>query len=198
MAGVRVGYVRISTGDQHLENQKSLIQADKFFEDTFTGTTLDRPGFKSMMEYIREGDVLICYSTDRLSRTFSDLIKVVQDLLDKGVKIEFVKEGWKFQNKLASHELLLLSILGICAQFEITQLAERRAIGIKKAREQKGKYTGRKPKFTPDIYKEIVRMHNMKIKKKYIAKSLGVSVATVYNYIGMGGEYKKYKQPIPI
>lgn len=193
MSGVRVGYIRVSTDDQELANQRQLVQADRFFEDVYTGKNMQRPGFERMKEFLREGDTLICYSTDRLARSVVDLLRTVKEFLDRKITIEFIKEGWKFKDGLSSTEQLLLSILGICSEFEMNQLKERRAIGIQRAKAE-GKYKGRKPKFTPDIYKEILRMNEMGIKKRYIAKSLCISPATVYNYISMNGEYKGYKK----
>lgn len=60
-----VGYARVSSVDQNLDRQLVQLKAEnveKLFIDKVSGKNLDRPGFSAMMEYVREGDVLVICS----------------------------------------------------------------------------------------------------------------------------------------
>ena len=87
-----VGYARVSSVDQHLDRQLAQLKdehVEKFFVDKVSGKNLDRPGFAAMMEYVREGDVLVICSMDRLARSLMDLLNVTRTLQNKGVTVRF-------------------------------------------------------------------------------------------------------------
>lgn len=62
-----IGYIRVSTTQQHTDRQLADVQLDKVFEDKASGKNTDRPEFKKLMEYVREGDIIHVHSIDRLS-----------------------------------------------------------------------------------------------------------------------------------
>lgn len=187
MAGIRVGYVRVSTNDQTLEIQKNALNVDKFFEDVWSGKDCDRPGFKALMEFLRDGDTLVVHRLDRLSRKLSDLLNTVNDLLNKNIQIEFVHEKIFLGPSPSPMQILFLGILGAFAEFERNVIDERRAAGIAFAR-SKGVYKGRKPRFTQDMLRQMEEMKSKGAEIKLIAKYLGISRTSVYNYL-------KYKGP---
>ena len=71
--GKRVGYKRVSTLDQSAERQLTGEELDKVFEDKVSGKDTNRPQLQRMLEYVREGDVLVVHSLDRLARNLVDL-----------------------------------------------------------------------------------------------------------------------------
>jgi hypothetical protein len=90
MVGQRLGYIRVSTLDQHTERQLEGIEVDKTFLDKASGKDTKRPQLDLLMRFVRSGDTVIVHSMDRLARNLDDLRRIVQTLTGKGVKIEFV------------------------------------------------------------------------------------------------------------
>jgi DNA invertase Pin-like site-specific DNA recombinase len=96
MSGQRIGYIRVSTLDQHTERQLDGIELDKTFTDKASGKDTKRPQLELMMGFVRSGDTAIVHSMDRLARNLDDLRRIVQILTGKGVHIEFIKEHLTF------------------------------------------------------------------------------------------------------
>jgi DNA invertase Pin-like site-specific DNA recombinase len=90
--GKRVGYIRVSSVDQNTERQLEGVLVDKRFTDKASGKDTKRPQLQTAMEYLRDGDVLVVHSMDRIARNLDDLRKVVSDFTARGVMVEFVKE----------------------------------------------------------------------------------------------------------
>ena len=187
MPGMKVGYIRVSTPEQHPERQMAEMKADKFFVDIYTGKTIERPKFQEMMNFVREGDTLIVHSLDRLSRNLNDLRNTVMQLVEKGVTIEFVTEKMIFDKTPNSFGLLLLSMMGAFAEFERSITRERCMSGIANARAKGIKCGGRKSRFTPEILEKIERMRSLGREWDEIAKYVGLSRATVCNYFVLKG-----------
>jgi len=102
MNGQRIGYIRVSTFDQHTERQLEDIEIDKTFLDKASGKDTKRPQLDQLMSFVRSGDTVFVHSMDRLARNLNDLRRIVQTLTDKGVRIEFVKEHLAFTGELQS------------------------------------------------------------------------------------------------
>jgi DNA invertase Pin-like site-specific DNA recombinase len=146
--GQIVGYRRVSSADQNLERQLEGIKIDRMFEDKLSGKNTDRPALTEMLAYVRPGDTVVCWSMDRLARNLDDLRKLVHGLVERGVKVQFVKESMVYTpEKTNSMSTLLLSIMGSFAEFERSLILERQREGIAVARKSMT-YTGRKPTLT--------------------------------------------------
>jgi len=91
--GQRVGYLRVSTVDQNTDRQLDGIALDKVFTDKASGKDTNRPELTRALEYVREGDILVVHSMDRLARNLEDLRRIVRELTGRGVRVEFVKEA---------------------------------------------------------------------------------------------------------
>jgi DNA invertase Pin-like site-specific DNA recombinase len=68
MLGQRIGYIRVSTFDQHTERQLDGIEVDKAFTNKASGKDTKRPQLELLMSFVRSGDTVIVHSTDRLAR----------------------------------------------------------------------------------------------------------------------------------
>ena len=69
--GTRVGYTRVSTVAQTLDQQNTALAAagvTKTFSDTMSGAKDDRPGLAALMQYVRQGDTVVVWKLDRLGR----------------------------------------------------------------------------------------------------------------------------------
>ncbi|MFI7885384.1 recombinase family protein [Pseudomonas juntendi] len=138
----RVGYIRVSSMDQNVDRQLDGITLDKVFTEKLSGATTDRPQLQAMLDYVREGDVILVHSIDRLARSLADLLKLVEDLTKRGVHVRFNKEQLEFTGEDNPTQHLMLSMMGAVAQFERAMIKERQREGIAKAKER-GVYKGR-------------------------------------------------------
>ncbi len=175
----RVGYIRVSTLDQNTERQLDGVTLDKTFTDRASGKDTARPELQQALEYLREGDVLVVHSMDRLARNLDDLRKIVLDLTRRGVPVEFIKERLTFTGEDSPMSMLLLSVMGAFAEFERALLKERQREGIALA-QRKGLYKGRKPSLTPERIQELRDRIQAGEKKAELARTFGISRQTLY------------------
>jgi DNA invertase Pin-like site-specific DNA recombinase len=80
MPGQRIGYIRVSSLDQHVERQLEGIEVDKTFIDKASGKDTKRPQLELLMSFVRTGDTVVVHSMDRLARNLDDLRRIVQTL----------------------------------------------------------------------------------------------------------------------
>ena len=179
----RVGYRRVSSVDQSTERQLEGIQLDKVFTDKASGKDTNRPQLQAALEYLREGDLLLAHSMDRLARSLDGLRKIVLDLTSRGVHVQFVKENLTFTGEDSPMSNLLLSLLGAVAEFERSLIRERQREGIELAK-KKGVYKGRKPSLTKVQVAEIRKRVKAGEKKAALAAEFRISRQTLYSAIG--------------
>lgn len=179
--GKRVGYIRVSSVDQNTGRQLEGLQLDKTFTDKASGKDVKRPQLQAALDYLRDGDVLVVHSLDRLCRNLDDLRRIVTDLTGRGVQVQFMKESLLFTGEDSAMSKLLLSVMGAFAEFERALLKERQREGIAIAKKA-GVYRGRKPSLTPDRVKELRARIAGGEKKAGLAREFGISRETLYQY----------------
>ena len=182
MKGQRIGYVRVSAFEQNVDRQLDGIVLDRIFTDRASGKDTGRPQLESMLSFLREGDTLIVHSMDRLARNLDDLRKLVQSLTRQGIRIEFVKESLSFTGEDSPMANLMLSVMGAFAEFERALIRERQREGIALAK-QRGAYRGRKKMLSGERVAELVRRVADGEKKSVIARDMGISRETLYQYL---------------
>lgn len=187
MSGQRVGYVRVSSIDQNTQRQTENMRVDHLFIDRTSGKDVRRPELEKMLSYVREGDTLVVYSIDRLARNLIDLRALVQDLISRGIQVEFIKEHLSFSNNPAPTEALILSLMGSFAEFERNILLERQREGIALAK-ARGAYKGRKKSLSSEQVETAKQKVQMGVAVAKVARELGVSRQTLYRYIETGAE----------
>ena len=186
MQGQRIGYVRVSSLDQNPGRQLELVRADKVFVDMASGKDIRRPQLEALLDFVREGDVVAVHSMDRLARNLDDLRRLVQGLVRRGVRVEFVKEGLHFTGEDSPMAQLLLSVMGAFAEFERALIRERQREGIALAK-LRGAYRGRKKKLSAEQGAELRRRAAAGENKAQLAREFGVSRETLYQYLKTGG-----------
>ena len=134
-----------------------------------------------MLRFVRKGDEVVVHSMDRLARNLADLLKLVEDLTGKGVKVRFCKESLTFTGEDSPMATLILSIIGAVASFERSMTLERQREGIALAK-VKGVYKGGKPKLSPGQVAQIVERSKAGEKKATLAREFGISRETLYAY----------------
>jgi DNA invertase Pin-like site-specific DNA recombinase len=156
MPGQRIGYIRVSSFDQNPERQLEQVPLDRVFTDKASGKDMQRPELDRLLTFVREGDMVIVHSMDRLARNLDDLRRLVQSLTKRGVAVQFLKENMTFTGEDTPMANLMLSVMGAFAEFERALIKERQREGIALAK-QRGVYTGRKRALSPAQVAELRR-----------------------------------------
>jgi len=180
MVGALVGYGRTSTVEQEagLAAQVTELQAigcAKVFSENVSSVDAQRPPLRAALDWCREGDIFVVTRPDRLARSVTDLLKIVEDLQGRGVAIRILSMGI---NTGTATGTLILQVLGAVSQFERSVMLERQRAGIAKAKAE-GKYQGRAPTArikTP----EVLRMKAEGKTVAEIAQAVGISRASIY------------------
>lgn len=185
ISGQKVGYARVSSHDQNLDRQIAQLKAEKvftYYTDKRSGGSRERPGLEEAMRYVRAGDQLIFTSMDRCARSLIDLHSIVDELVQRGVSVKFLKEGQTYSKDSTPIAKLMLGLLGSIAEFERTITRERQAEGIAEAR-KRGAYEGRAKALTQQQVDQAKAWIADGIPKTKVAKRLGVGRTTLYAYI---------------
>ena len=179
--GKRVGYIRVSSLEQNEVRQLDGIELNRIFTDKASGKDTKRPQLQACLDYLRDGDVLVVHSMDRLGRNLDDLRRIVAELTQRGVQVQFMKEQLIFNGEDSAMSKLLLSVMGAFAEFERALLRERQREGIAIAKKD-GVYKGRKPSLTPERVRELRARVASGEKKAVLAREFGISRETLYQY----------------
>ena len=175
-----VGYARVSSVGQSLEAQKeALSHCDKLFVEKASAKNRDRPVLEKALDYVREGDTLICTRLDRIARSTGDLLSIVDQLHKKGVRFKLLQMDLDTSTATGK---LILTTLGAIATFERELMLERQAEGIARAKAE-GKYKGRKAT-AMEKKPEVLQLHENGFNPTQIAKRLSVSRSSVYRALG--------------
>lgn len=181
---MRVGYIRVSTVEQHEDRQvKDLTEngkVTKVFMDKLSGKDTNRPQLKAMLDYVREGDTVVVSEYSRLARSTRDLMDIVDTLKAKGVNVVSMKEN--FDTSTPQGKLILQTFMNI-AEFERELMLQRQREGIAIAKAN-GKYKGRQSKQKPDDWESLKAMYmSRQITVSDIAKRCEVSRPVVYKWL---------------
>ena len=181
LTGHRIGYVRVSTVDQNAARQLEGVDVERTFTDKASGKDVKRPQLEAMLAFVREGDTIVCHSMDRMARNLDDLRRIVLGLTQRGIHVQFIKESLTFTREDSPMANLLLSVMGAFAQFERELIKERQREGIAIAKKA-GAYKGRKRSLTLAKADELRRRVALGEKRTAIARELGISRFTTYEY----------------
>lgn len=186
---MRIGYARTSTLDQKagLEAQQRDLAAagcDRVYVEQVSSVDLvARVKLAEVLDFIREGDVLVVTKLDRLARSVAHLMDVLAVLQTKEASLVILGLGI---DTATSTGKLMLTILGGVAEFERGIMLERQREGIAKAKAA-GKYKGRKPTAVAKAA-EVEALHAEGVGASAIAQRLGIGRASVYRILsGSGG-----------
>src|SRR6201987_325736 len=153
-----IGYARVSTNEQNLDLQldalkKEGVRDPDIYTDKITGTKAERPGLQNALSHLRTGDTLVVWRLDRLARSLSNLIELVNRLAGQGTAFKSLTE--RIDTASATGKLVF-HIFGALAEFERNLIKERTVAGLTAAR-ARGRLGGR-PKLNPKSAK-VVHAH---------------------------------------
>jgi len=184
-----IGYARVSTDDQKLQLQRDALKAagcGKLFREKVSGAAKTLPERARLLEFARDGDVVVVWKLDRLGRSLRDLIDVVNELGERGVGFRSLQESIDTTTAVGKFTFHVFAAL---AEFERDLIRERTAAGLEAAR-QRGTRLGRPPALTPEqVRMASVLMADPTLSAKQVAEQLGVHRSTLYRYL------KKEREP---
>lgn len=192
---MKVGYVRVSTEEQNTARQEVIMQeldVERVYLEKVSGKTQKgREQLEAMLQFVRQGDVVVVESISRIARNTKDLLEIVEKLDEKGV--EFVSKKELIDTKTPSGKFML-TIFGAIAQLEREYMLDRQREGIEIAR-QMGKYQGRKPIAVDGAKFEAVyaRWKAGECKGVDAMKELGLKPSTFYRRVRDYETKKKVK-----
>ncbi len=178
-----VGYARVSTVGQCLEAQLTALKdCERVFQEKESGAKAKRIELERMLEFVRDGDVVVITKLCRLARNTRHLLEVVEFLDGKNIGLKVLNLGIDTSSPTGR---LMLTMIGAVAAFERELLLERQAEGIEIAK-KKGKYLGRKPTAMAKA-NDVRELLADGIAKTIVAEKLNISVSSIYRVLKEGG-----------
>ena len=172
-----IGYARVSTTDQDLDLQESALRAagcEVIRAEKRSGTTTQgRDELRTVLDFLRKGDVLMVTRIDRLARSIGDLQDIVRVVKAKGAALKATEQP--IDTSTAAGKCFL-DMLGVFAEFETNLRRERQLEGIAKAKAD-GVYKGRPPSIDATKVRELKAQG---IGATEIARVLKIGRASVY------------------
>jgi len=185
-----VGYMRVSSDSdrQSTDLQRDAllaagVDARQLFEDHASGAKDDRPGLVNALEFVRAGDVLVVWKLDRLGRSLSHLLFIINSLKDKQVEFRSLTEG--MDTTRASGELLF-QVFGALAQYERALVQERVVAGLAAAR-RRGRVGGRPIAITGEKLDVIIAALDGGMSKAAVCRNFGVKRTTLIETLARTG-----------
>ncbi len=190
-------YLRVSTDAQDTENQRMGVEAkakalgitiDKYIIDNGVSGTIDPSNrkFGKLLKQAKSGDIIIVSEISRLGRRLFMLFRILETLLNNGVKVYSVKDGYALDNTLQSK--VLAFAFGMAAEIErdmISQRTRESLARIKSSGRKLGREFGSKNKHHKLDGREslIIRLKQSGLSNRQIAQKLRVSSTTINEFI---------------
>jgi DNA invertase Pin-like site-specific DNA recombinase len=181
-----LGYARVSTERQSLEQQHDALTAagvEKFFTDKRSGARDDREGLAALVDYAREGDVVVVVALDRLGRSLSGVVRTIETLTAAGVQLRSLRESIDTTTAVGH---MLIGIFGALAQYERTLINERSAVA-REARRTRGQSVGRPKALNAAQARQVRALHATGEGVAELMTTFGVSRATIYRALSEVG-----------
>ncbi|OHV78530.1 recombinase family protein [Rhizobium sp. LCM 4573] len=180
-----IGYARVSTQEQNLETQKKALEAagcHRIFTDVASGAKDDRPGLAEAMNYLRKGDTLVVWKIDRLGRSLSHLVHLIDELGKRGVAFKSLTDG--DIDTTTPMGRMWYGMAAIMADYERSLIRERTKAALATVK-KRGISTGRKP-----VIDSAKLEKARKLMDKESGKGLSVRQAAAVLKVGKTALYK--------
>ncbi len=177
---MKIGYARVSTGEQKLELQLDALKeagCKRIFREKISGAKLKRPEFQRLLDQLREGDIVVVWKLDRLARSTRDLLEVMELIREAGGKFRSLSEPWADTTTHAGK--MIMTVFAGIAEFERELIRERTGAG-RKAAKKRGVRFGRPPKMNDEQKRLAVRLLGEGSSAQEVAATFNVHVATIY------------------
>ncbi|MCW2660670.1 MAG: resolvase [Mycobacterium sp.] len=184
--GAQLGYARVSTGHQSLDQQLDALTAagvepNRVYSDKLSGasTREQRIGLAALLDYARPGDAIVVAGIDRLGRNAAEVMTTIRELGERDIVLRSLREGIDTSNATGR---MVAGVLASLAELELELGRERRA-AARAARRARGQHIGRPKALDKSKSALALRMHASGESASTIAATLGVSRATVYRVL---------------
>jgi len=191
MTGSLLGYARVSTDHQSLDQQLDAlttagVSTERVYVDKLSGTTTkeQRPGLSALLDYAREGDVIVVIGIDRLGRSLIEVMTTIRDLGNRGIVLRSLREG--IDTSTATGRMVA-GVLASVAELELELQRERRQSSMD-ARRKRGQSVGRPKALTDRQQEQVLSLHAAGQSVVDIASSFRVGRDTVYRVIRGAGD----------
>ena len=190
------GYARVSTDQQHTENQllsiteKSGYTVDKFFEDRgVSGSVpaLERPAFKELFDLLKDNDTLIISKTDRLSRNLVDSLVTIEKILDKGVNLVFLSIGTSPIVMNGGFGKLIVILNSLFAEIELDTLKARTREGLERTKKS-GTILGRPISISKNKILKLKKLYSEGYTQIQLSERFNLSAKTIGKLLKMSPE----------
>lgn len=185
-----VGYMRVSSDSdrQNTDLQRDAllvagVDVRHLYEDRASGAKDDRSGLAQALEFVRPGDVLVVWKLDRLGRSLSHLLTIVNMLKDKQVAFRSLTEG--MDTTTASGELLF-NVFGALAQYERALIQERVIAGLVAAK-RRGRVGGRPPAIVGEKLDAVIAALNGGMSKAAVCRNFSIKRTTLIDTLARVG-----------
>lgn len=153
-----------------------------FIDKGSAASIAKRKGLSAVLGLVGQGDELIVWKLDRLARSVSEAIALLKQIEDQGATLRCLTQPIDTKTAVGR---LLYGVLMIVAEFERSLIMERTREGLKAA-QKRGQKLGAERKVSVKMERQIKRMHEAGTSPGTIGKELGISRASVYNYLPGG------------
>src|SRR5277367_1331057 len=184
--GVQIGYARVSTGHQSLDQQLDALSAagvnpKRVYSDKLSGTSTreQRPGLAALLDYARPDDAIVVVGIDRLGRNAAEVMATIRELRDRNIVLRSLREGIDTSNATGR---MVAGVLASLADLEL-ELGRERRVAARDARRARGQSIGRPKALDASKAALAQRMRASGEGASTIAAALGVSRATVYRVL---------------
>jgi DNA invertase Pin-like site-specific DNA recombinase len=191
VTGTQLGYARVSTAHQSLDQQMDAltamgVDATRVYTDKLSGTSTrqQRPGLAALLDYARQGDAIVVVGIDRLGRNAAEVMTTIRDLGERGIVLRTLREGIDTSNATGR---MVAGVLASLAELEL-ELGRERRTAARDARRARGQSIGRPKALDQSRVALAQRMHASGESAATIATTLGVSRATIYRVLSDGAE----------
>ncbi len=172
--GLPLGYARVSKGDE----QSNALQARalraagcrRIFEEATSGGRWDRPELQRMLDQLREGDIVVVWKLDRLSRPLKDVLHIMERVGDAGAGFRSLTENIDTTSPAGR---MMMQVVASFAEFKRAMIRERTSAGLAAARAE-GRVGGRRKKLDPAKCREIAE-------SVISSRKTGAEMARLYN-----------------
>ena len=179
----KVGYIRVSTAEQHEDRQIEALKdlnLYKLYIEKISARDTNRPLLKQMLDYVREGDTIYISDFSRLARNTKDLLNIAAELETRKIKLVSLKENLETNTATGK---MFLTMIGAINEFERNNLLDKQREGIAIAK-AKGKFKGRKAINKPPQWDEVYPLYiNRRITGTEAMKRLNLKRNTFYKFV---------------
>jgi DNA invertase Pin-like site-specific DNA recombinase len=181
---MKIGFARVSTEKQSLQNQEQRLRAEgckEIYSEKISGAAeiSKRTELENMLRALREGDIVIATKIDRIARSTRQLLQIADEIQSKGAQLKFLDNPIDTTTPSGK---LIFEVLSAISSFERELIVSRTAEGLEHAR-SKGTVLGRPSGTSTEIDRKIKARWKSGESWKSIGDDYGISRQAVYRRI---------------